>query len=194
MQDGGTWFIIRGDADLEDVSTILDLNLDEPTLKEFGTLSGYLCMCAGEIPKVGDFVMCRGWCFEVTGADEKRITTLAVEHLVGVDDDDLDHLESSGSSNKDGEDGTGSENDKRRKFLRKLSEYQEGRDEEPYYYRGDDALQDDDQYSNTAVNGDHETITDQGVGSGEAILIDKMVEGAERRKALVGEYRDLEDE
>ena len=88
MQEDGT-FIVRGDADLDDCDLILDLNLDEEvTLKEFGTLSGFLCMCAGEIPKVGDFVVTRGWTFEITDADPKRILSVKVERLVGYFDDE----------------------------------------------------------------------------------------------------------
>lgn len=86
MQEDGT-FIVRGDADLEDCDTILDLHLDEEaTLKEFGTLSGFLCMCAGEIPKIGDFIVSRGWTFEITDADPKRILSVKVERLVGFYD------------------------------------------------------------------------------------------------------------
>ena len=92
MQEDGS-FIIRGDADLEDCDVILGLQLDEEdTLKEFGTLSGFLCMCAGEIPKVGDFIVSRGWTFEITEADPKRILTVKVEKQLGAygdgDDDD----------------------------------------------------------------------------------------------------------
>ncbi len=84
LQDDGT-FIIRGDADLGDCDTILNLNLDEEeTLKVFATLSGFLCMCAGEIPQVGDFVMSRGWSFEIMNADDKKILTVKVERLVGA--------------------------------------------------------------------------------------------------------------
>lgn len=96
MQEDGS-FIVRGDADLEDCDMILDLNLDEEdTLKEFGTLSGFLCMCAGEIPKVGDFVVGRGWTFEIIDADPKRIRTVKVQRLIGyyddsAIDDDKDH-------------------------------------------------------------------------------------------------------
>ena len=62
----------------------MGLNLDEEEiLKEYGTLSGFLCFCAGEIPKVGDFVMSRGWNFEVVEGDDKRIFQLRVERLVG---------------------------------------------------------------------------------------------------------------
>jgi len=90
LQEDGT-FLIRGDADLEDVNTILGLSLDEEeTLKEFSTLSGFLCLCAGEIPTLGDFVMSRGWSFEVINADDKRITSVKVERMVGVFDEDGD--------------------------------------------------------------------------------------------------------
>jgi len=93
LQEDGT-FIIRGDADLEDCNLILGLNLDEEeTLKEFGTLSGFLCMCAGEIPRIGDFVLSRGWSFEVTNADEKRVLSVKTERLVGFFDEDDDNQE-----------------------------------------------------------------------------------------------------
>eukprot|EP00592_Proboscia_alata_P001324 CAMPEP_0194374298 /NCGR_PEP_ID=MMETSP0174-20130528/22702_1 /TAXON_ID=216777 /ORGANISM="Proboscia alata, Strain PI-D3" /LENGTH=628 /DNA_ID=CAMNT_0039153783 /DNA_START=566 /DNA_END=2452 /DNA_ORIENTATION=- len=123
LQDGEK-FLIRGDADLEDVDTILGLNLQDETLKEFGTISGYICMCAGEIPKVGDFVMSRGWSFEMKGADEKKISFIEVERLLGYHDgskdqypeDDLDdgHLEQNDEGDNDG-----NPNNARRK-LRKL--------------------------------------------------------------------------
>jgi len=92
LQEDGT-FVARGDADLEDCDLILGLSLDEEeTLKEFGTLSGFLCMCAGEIPKVGDFILSRGWSFEIVDADPKKILTIKVERLVGCfDDEEEDH-------------------------------------------------------------------------------------------------------
>jgi hypothetical protein len=90
LQDDGS-FLIRGDADLEDCDAILALDLnEEEALKEFSTLSGFLCMCAGEIPNVGDFVMSRGWCFEIMHADDKRILQVSVERLVGAFDDSED--------------------------------------------------------------------------------------------------------
>ena len=90
LQEDGS-FLIRGDADLEDCDTILQLSLDdEDALKEFSTLSGFLCMCAGEIPAVGDFVMCRGWSFEVVNADDKRLLLVRVDRLLGAFDDDED--------------------------------------------------------------------------------------------------------
>ncbi len=73
---------------------MLGLNLDEEeVLKEYGTLSGFLCFCAGEIPHVGDFVMSRGWKFQVADGDEKRVFQVKVERLLGYFD------------GEDGEDG-----------------------------------------------------------------------------------------
>jgi len=88
VQEDGS-FLIRGDADLEDCNAILSLVLDEEeVLKECSTLSGFLCMCAGEIPKTGDFVMSRGWCFEITLADDKIVRNVKVERLIGHYDDE----------------------------------------------------------------------------------------------------------
>jgi len=79
---------------LEDCDLILGLKLvEEETLKDFGTLSGFLCMCAGEIPKVGDVIMSRGWSFEVIDADPKRILQVKVARLVGFLDGNGDEEE-----------------------------------------------------------------------------------------------------
>ncbi|CAJ1958656.1 unnamed protein product [Cylindrotheca closterium] len=92
LQEDGS-FLVRGDADLEDCDTILDLKLsEEDALREFSTLSGFLCMCAGEIPNMGDFVMSRGYSFEILQADDKKILQIKVERLIGAfdDEDELD--------------------------------------------------------------------------------------------------------
>jgi len=89
LQDDNT-FLIRGDAYLSDCDTVLRLGLDGETTKEFGTLSGFLCMLAGEIPNQGDFVMSRGWCFTVNQQDEKKILNVKVERLLGADEDKVD--------------------------------------------------------------------------------------------------------
>lgn len=87
LQEDGS-FMIRGDAELDDVDSVLSLNLQDDGAKEFATLSGFLCMCAGEIPRPGDFIMCRGWCFEIVEADIKRILQVRVERLVGSHEDE----------------------------------------------------------------------------------------------------------
>ena len=101
LQEDGS-FLIRGDADLSDVDTILSLHLsEEDSLKEFATLSGFLCMCAGEIPSIGDFIMSRGWCFEIVNADDKRILQAKVERLTGAFDleEEEEHAESTNGDN-----------------------------------------------------------------------------------------------
>lgn len=91
--DDGT-FLIRGDADLEDCDTVLGLKLDEDeALKEFATLSGFLCMCAGEIPSTGDIVRFPGWSFDIINADDKKILSVRVERVEGdlEDDEEMDN-------------------------------------------------------------------------------------------------------
>lgn len=86
LQEDGS-FLIRGDADLQDVDAILGLSLaEESALKDFATLSGFLCMCAGEIPNSGDLIMSRGWCFEIENADDKKVLLAKVERLISEDD------------------------------------------------------------------------------------------------------------
>lgn len=164
MQEDGS-FIVRGDADLEDCDAILELNLDEEvTLKEFGTLSGFLCMCAGEIPKKGDFVVSRGWNFEITEADPKRIRTVKVERLVGYydesNDDDKDHAVL-GFLNK-----------------KNKSNNSEGESDDSNYYEDTRSHE---------LNA--ETIAKDVLASNTDVAkrIDRMVEDGERKKTLVKE-------
>lgn len=94
LQEDGS-FLVRGDADLADCDTILQLNLaEDEALKEFSTLSGFLCMCAGEIPCTDDFVMARGWCFEILHADDKRVLQVKVDRLLGAFAEKADEAES----------------------------------------------------------------------------------------------------
>ena len=108
-QDDGT-FLIRGDAHLDDCDTILNLDLDDEVIKEFSTISGYLCSVAGEILKENDFVMASsgdvdnmGWCFECLETDKKRIRQLRVSRLLGSMsvDDETNSDENKQESNKD---------------------------------------------------------------------------------------------
>eukprot|EP00542_Grammatophora_oceanica_P010822 CAMPEP_0194042928 /NCGR_PEP_ID=MMETSP0009_2-20130614/14649_1 /TAXON_ID=210454 /ORGANISM="Grammatophora oceanica, Strain CCMP 410" /LENGTH=671 /DNA_ID=CAMNT_0038686967 /DNA_START=296 /DNA_END=2311 /DNA_ORIENTATION=- len=94
LQEDGT-FLIRGDADLEDCDTILQMNLDEDAaLKEFATLSGFLCMCAGEIPLTGDLIMTRGWSFEILHADDKKVQNVKVARLLGAFEEENEDMSS----------------------------------------------------------------------------------------------------
>jgi len=93
LQEDGS-FLVRGDAELDDVDTILSLQLqEEEALKDFATLSGFLCMCSGNIPVPGDFIMSRGWCFEIINADDKKILLVRVEQLVGTYDEQAEEKE-----------------------------------------------------------------------------------------------------
>ncbi|CAM9686559.1 unnamed protein product [Phaeothamnion confervicola] len=82
VNDDGS-FTIHGMADLEDVCTSLNLrDVGDNDLKEFGTLSGYLCSQAGEIPAVGDFILVGHYMFTVTKADERRIEEVHAKQIV----------------------------------------------------------------------------------------------------------------
>jgi len=168
LQDDGT-FLIRGDADLEDCNTILGLNLDEEeTLKEFSTLSGFLCMCAGEIPRVSDFVMSRGWSFEVVAADDKRILTVKVERMVGFFDDDSDD---------------GAEDNAVLGFLKRV-----GKDEKD----GDD-IDGDDESEPEEINGHAAQISiERSIEDAEQI--EKMIDDNEKKKSYIMEMAQKEKE
>ena len=173
LQEDGT-FLIRGDADLEDVNTILGLSLDEEeTLKEFSTLSGFLCMCAGEIPTVGDFVMSRGWSFEVTNADDKRITNVKVERMVGVFDEDTEEEEDNAVLG----------------FLKRM-----GKDDSSS--SSNDGV--DDSQNGEAANGDavgvdeHAAQVSMERSKEDAEQIEKMIEDGEKKKSYLREMAQKE--
>lgn len=175
MQADGS-FVVRGDADLEDCDLVLDLNLDEEdTLKEFGTLSGFLCMCAGEIPKLGDFIVTRGWTFEIIDADPKRIRSVKVERLVGYYSDD--HNDQDKDNAVLG-------------FLNKKSKA-----------NGDDDETDVDYYEDVEfteeliqnMSGDHAEMMAKDVlvsNIDDAEKIDRMVDSAEKKKSFVIEMME----
>lgn len=164
LQEDGT-FLIRGDADLEDVNTILGLSLDEEeTLKEFSTLSGFLCMCAGEIPTLGDFVMSRGWSFEVNNADDKRIISVKVERMVGVFDEESD------------EEG-GAQDNAVLGFLKRM---------------GKDDSGDDDENEDEPTNGDisvdeHAAQVSMERSKEDAEQVEKMIEDAGKKRTYLRE-------
>ena len=161
LQDDGS-FLIRGDADLEDVDTILGLKLadeDEDALKEFATLSGFLCMCAGEIPSVGDFVMSRGWSFDIVNADDKKILQVRVERLVG-------------SLDEESEEGEGSENLLTNLFKRTMSEKEDDDDDTTREEAAEEAVE--------------ELVVEN---KEEAKEIERMVDGSNRKKELLEAVR-----
>jgi hypothetical protein len=194
MQDDGSSFAIRGDADLEDVNTILGLNLDDESLKEFGTLSGYLCMCAGEIPKKDDFIMCRGWCFEVTSADEKRILSLHVEQLIGVES------EEKGEDTGDGEEEIDQEDEeersvKRTKLLKNFYDYQDKNreiDRDAIDDNDDDEADEMLDEISTDVKGLGVLEEVENLSVNEADVIERMVKSSESKKMLVDKYKSMD--
>ena len=178
LQEDGT-FLIRGDADLEDCDAILQLHLDEEeALREFATLSGFLCMCAGEIPRVGDFVMSRGWCFEVMNADDKRVLSVKVERLLGA---------------FDGEEEAESENQLLRVFMKRKQESDEDRSE---FDDGDSGTDGEfiETMEVTESEIDDELQREREANEDAAEQVERMVESGERKRELLENLqRDQEE-
>ena len=170
LQEDGN-FLIRGDADLEDCNTILQLRLnEEEALREFSTLSGFLCMCAGEIPRTGDFVMSCGWCFEVLKAEDKRVNLVRVERLLGAFDDESD------------------ENDDNpiKSFLkRKQKSFEAGNEEEDG--------KEESNISDSEIEDEVQRSIDN--NQDEAAKIDRMVANTERKREQLSDLKsDLQKE
>lgn len=178
LQEDGS-FLIRGDADLEDCNAILQLELnEEDALKEFATLSGFLCMCAGEIPCTGDFVMSRGWCFEIMNADDKKVLLVKVERLLGAFDE---------------KEAEATENPLRRAFMKRKSTEESDEDD-----LDTEVLMEFDAGSNGEVNArgghvldsdvDDELQRTQEANEDEANQVDRMVQSSERKRELLENY------
>ena len=180
LQEDGA-FLMRGDADLDDVDTILALNLEEEeALKEFATLSGFLCMCAGEIPNTGDFVMSRGWCFEILNADDKKILMVRVERLIGSEDDGPED----------------SDNPLRNfLFLKMNSRRSDDSDDDDFHGINEDFIEAETEpatSSSSSADADDETETEgqEDRSATEAREVERMVEAGERKRELLEAIRD----
>lgn len=89
-EDGS--YAIGGMADLEETCETLGLSVPEEELREFGTLSGFLCHQAGEIPEAGDVVLASTYRFTVLECDERKIVRVRAEPVADATDDDDDEL------------------------------------------------------------------------------------------------------
>mmetsp|Transcript_7480 Transcript_7480/g.15562 ORF Transcript_7480/g.15562 Transcript_7480/m.15562 type:complete len:247 (+) Transcript_7480:128-868(+) len=99
LEEGGR-YTMRGDAALEDVLALLDIEASDEVLREYGTLSGFLVFSAGEIPNKGDAVFVGNWGFEILAANERRILEVQVDRLLGGDSSDADDAGGGGRSGK----------------------------------------------------------------------------------------------
>ena len=79
-------FELRGIADLDDVCLALNLTVNESDdRRDIGTISGFLCDEAGEIPLQGDVIIADGFAFTVTEADERRILLVHAESIENLE-------------------------------------------------------------------------------------------------------------
>lgn len=84
--EAGSSYLVRGSADLEDVAVALGMTLKEEDERDFGTISGFICAQAGEIPAVGDVIIVDNLCFTILESDERRILTVRAETVEHVAD------------------------------------------------------------------------------------------------------------
>jgi putative hemolysin len=92
-------FIIDGQANLEEVGETLNMGLSEDDLKDYGTLSGFLCARMGGIPEVGDCIIVERIRFSVINADDRRVLSvksklLSDEEILDLEQRDLDDASS----------------------------------------------------------------------------------------------------
>lgn len=102
--DGEGCFRIDGQAELQKVGERLLMELDEDDLRDFGTLSGFLCARMGGIPNVGDDIVLGRLRFRVEEADDRRIRSVRSEQLT---DEELAALAEAEAA-ENGEDDSGS--------------------------------------------------------------------------------------
>ncbi|KAG5182379.1 hypothetical protein JKP88DRAFT_269899 [Tribonema minus] len=114
IANGDGSFNIHGMADLEQVCTALDFpQVTEDDLRDFGTLSGYLCSQAGEIPAVEDVIMVGRYIFTITLADERRVEEVHVQLIDAANAlKDGDDAAPNGSSTQGEAGGEGSDEPK----------------------------------------------------------------------------------
>ena len=71
LNDDGS-YDIRGDTDLDDVASALNLSIDDEVFKEIGTLSGFLISLVGEIPRSDDVILYDNFSWEVRRSRRSR--------------------------------------------------------------------------------------------------------------------------
>jgi hypothetical protein len=84
-------YVIDGQAELEKVGERLVMELTEDDLRDYGTISGFLCARMGGIPEVGDLIVFDRIRFTVTEADDRRIRKVQSELL---SDEEMAELQS----------------------------------------------------------------------------------------------------
>lgn len=85
-RSGGGGNSDRGGNDMSSSSSSSS-SLSSYSYSEFGTISGFLCDQAGEIPEVGDVLLVDHFAFTVTDADERRIVLLHAKRIDDAADD-----------------------------------------------------------------------------------------------------------
>ncbi len=75
-------FLVEADLHIDDVETLLDIELDGRDSGEFETIAGYIFSKLGYIPQIGETVRASGWDFEIVDASERQIKKVRISPFV----------------------------------------------------------------------------------------------------------------
>ncbi len=78
IKEGPNDYIVPGDADVEDLEDIFDLDLAED---DYVTMSGMITHSLGRLPEKGEKIEIKGLALEILDADKKRIKKLRVTKI-----------------------------------------------------------------------------------------------------------------
>ena len=75
-------YLVEADLHIDDVETLLDIELDGRDSGEFETIAGYIFSKLGYIPQIGETVRASGWDFEIVDASERQIKKVRISPFV----------------------------------------------------------------------------------------------------------------
>lgn len=73
--------MIEGQAELDKVEEALDLQLTEEDLRDYGTISGFLCARMGGIPNIHDSLVFNNIKFTIVDANDRRVKSVSAQTL-----------------------------------------------------------------------------------------------------------------
>ena len=75
-------YLVEADLHIDDVETLLKIELDGRDTGDFETIAGYIFSKLGYIPQIGETVRASGWDFEIVDASERQIKKVRISPFV----------------------------------------------------------------------------------------------------------------
>ena len=75
-------YLVEADLHIDDVETLLKIELDGRDTRDFETIAGYIFSKLGYIPQIGETVRASGWDFEIVDASERQIKKVRISPFV----------------------------------------------------------------------------------------------------------------